>query len=62
MNKLGARADAALLRRPKGADDHSLATLLAPVSEETFLEYFLEKKRLDVQPEQCDRAATFFRG
>lgn len=38
----------------------SLATLLAPVSEETFLEHFLEKKRLHAKPRQRDRAATLF--
>ena len=38
----------------------SLATLLAPVSEESFLEHFLEKKRLHVKPQRADRAASLF--
>lgn len=38
----------------------SLATLLAPVSEEAFLGHFLEKKRLHIKPQQRDRAATLF--
>ena len=38
----------------------SLATLLAPVSEESFLEHFLEKKRLHVEPHQAERAVSLF--
>ena len=38
----------------------SLATLLAPVSEESFLEHFLEKKRLHVKAQRSDRAAALF--
>src|SRR5579863_4259962 len=38
----------------------NLATLLAPVSEESFLEHFLDKKRLHVKAPQPDRAAALF--
>ena len=38
----------------------SLATLLAPVAEESFLNHFLEKKRLHVKTRQPTRAASLF--
>jgi ribosomal protein L16 Arg81 hydroxylase len=48
-------------REPEGAHVlRDLASLLAPLSEETFLEHFIEKKRMHVRSADPTRAAYLF--